>query len=254
MKKYLNEVEAKIKKLPRSKRPEKWAAKNYVGGGQSSLHFLDITSPVSWEAFQKGYSFSKLPAKDQWRIWDYIWKNSKIYDVLSHSIAWVSTRQNLDMHKYEKMLLGWVNKIDNWAHSDEMSDFYSLMLEKNSKRFLPIFKKWAKSKKPWLRRQSIVGLLFYSRKRKKVLPVKTILNFIEKQIDDDHFYVQKGVGWALRESWNVYPKQTFAYLKKNAHRIPPAGWTAATEKLSPTQKKILTLARKKNQRKNSSIS
>jgi 3-methyladenine DNA glycosylase AlkD len=246
MRKYLKEVESKVKKLPRAKRPEKWAAKNYVGGGQSSLHFLDITAPVSWASFQKGFSFSHLPVKEQWKIWDYIWKNSKMYDVLTHSLTWVSTRQNLDLHEYENLLLTWVEKIDNWAHSDEMSDFYSQMLEKNSKRFLPIFKKWSQSKKPWLRRQSVVGLLFYSRKRKKYLPVKTILSFIDKQIDDDHFYVQKGVGWALRESWNVYPKETFAYLKKNAHKIPAAGWTAATEKLSSSQKKILMAKRKAN--------
>ena len=90
----------------------------------------------------------------------------------------------------------------------------------------------------------MVGLLFYSRFRKKVPPFKTVISFVERHIDDDHYYVQKGVGWTIRECWNVYPKETFLYLKKNAHRVPPAGWTAATEKLRPQEKKILTQLRR----------
>ena len=65
----------------------------------------------------------------------------------------------------------------------------------------------------------------------------------EVLLDDDHYYVQKGVGWALREAWNVYPEETFEFLKKHAHRIATAGWTAATEKLAPRDKKILLKAR-----------
>ena len=39
--------------------------------------------------------------------------------------------------------------------------------------------------------------------------------------------------------YNVYPTETFRYLKKIASDIPPAGWQAATEKLSKADKVLL---------------
>ena len=74
------------------------------------------------------------------------------------------------------------------------------------------------------------------------------LSFCKQQIlnllDDDHFYVQKAVGWALRETYNVYPDKTQALLKTIADKIPPAGWQAATEKLNKKDKNVLTRIRK----------
>ncbi len=117
------------------------------------------------------------------------------------------------------------------------------MLEHDPGALMPVFEKWNASKKPWFKRQSLVGLLFYSRFRKRKPAVKVLLKFIARHLDDEHYYVQKGIGWALRESWNVYPRETFAFLEKNAGKIPPVGWTAATEKLARKDKSRLTKLR-----------
>lgn len=147
-----------------------------------------------------------------------------------------SSRPVEEIYEQKSNLVQWAQRVDNWAHSDELSSIYSRLLEKDPKYMLPQFEKWNRSKKPWLKRQSLVGLIFYSRFRKKYPPVNLILRFVEKHIDDKHYYVQKGVGWTLRECWNAYPNQTYSYLQKNAKRIPPGGWAAATERLSKQDK------------------
>jgi 3-methyladenine DNA glycosylase AlkD len=244
MKKYLTEVESRLISLPGPARPYQWLAESYIGGGQSKLRYLNLKIPLVRNEFKKGFSFSQFSVKEQWKIWDFIWQNSQIFEVMLLSSYWVSSRPNEEMLLHSRMLLKWLNRVDNWAHSDELSSHYSKLLERNPRLFLPTFKKWNRSKKPWFKRQSMVGLFFYSRLRKRKPSAQVALKFVERHIRDDHYYVQKAVGWTLRECWNVYPQVTFAFLKKHAKEIPTGGWTAATEKLSSKDKMVLLRLRK----------
>lgn len=244
IKSFVAEVEQTLLGLTKNKSPSKWLAEDYVGRGESKLRYLNLKIPVIRAAYKSGFSFSAFPAEEQWPIWAHIWKKSQIFEVMLLSSYWVSSRPLDEIYHHRKELFSWVNRVDNWAHSDELSAHYARLLELDHKGILPLFEKWNRSKNPWLRRQSIVGLLFYSRFRKTHPKAKTLLDLIEVLLDDEHYYVQKGVGWALREAWNVYPRETFQFLRKHAHRVAPAGWTAATEKLSRTDKKILTDLRK----------
>ena len=70
------------------------------------------------------------------------------------------------------------------------------------------------------------------------------MSLVETQIDFDHYYVQKGVGWTLREAGHAYPKEVFAYFEKNMGRLSAHAFSAATEKLSQKQKEHLKKIRK----------
>jgi len=244
MRKYLKEVEARLLTIGRNRKPDKWLAENYIGAGQSRLTYLNIKIPEVRNAFRQGFSFSNLPADEQWQIWNYIWRKSNIFEVMLLPSYWAAQQNVPELFRHRQLVLKWLNRVDNWAHSDEMSAHYAKLLEHNAKRIMPEFKRWSKSKNPWFKRQSMVGLIFYSRFRKKLPQAKILLQHIERHIDDDHYYVQKGVGWTVRECWNAYPSVTLTYLKKNAHRIPSAGWTAATEKLSAKDKAALMILRR----------
>jgi 3-methyladenine DNA glycosylase AlkD len=104
--------------------------------------------------------------------------------------------------------------------------------------------KWNKSLNPWLRRQSIVSLLNYSRLRKKKLSFEELIYFVDPLCVDEAFYVQRAVGWTLREIYNLYPKKTYVYLAKNIHKITSLAFSAATEKLKKEEKEKLLLLRK----------
>lgn len=240
----LREVEIEMRKLKAVQKPEKWLAKNYVGGGMSERDYLDVKIPHVRKRYAEGFSFSHARPEQQWKIWHHVWMNSNTFETMLLASYWASKRPKEELIANAKTIFQWIDKVDNWAHSDEMSAHCAFILESNHKKFLPVFEKWSRSSKPWLRRQSMVGILFYSRFREKSPSFAVLKKFIERQIHDEHFYVQKGVGWTLRECWNVYPKQTEKYLREIAHLIPPAGWTAATEKLSPKLKAELMKRRK----------
>jgi 3-methyladenine DNA glycosylase AlkD len=55
---------------------------------------------------------------------------------------------------------------------------------------MPWYRKWNADRNPWKRRQSIVGLLEYAQKRKRVQPYKVLISFIEPLLDDEDYYVQ----------------------------------------------------------------
>ena len=140
----------------------------------------------------------------------------------------------------------WINRVDCWEHSDDLSKIYAHTLENHPEWIVPVLEKWNKDENPWKRRQSIVSLIEYASKRKKVLPFSKLISFIDPLLSDKDYYVQKGIGWTLREVYNVYPKKTLTYLRKNLLNISSIAYSAATEKVEKEIKKEMNLKRKNN--------
>jgi 3-methyladenine DNA glycosylase AlkD len=192
-----------------------------------------------------GFSFSDSDREEQAKIWDYVWHHSDCYEVMSLALGWYEHKKQADLLvKDWPKLKKWSVRVDNWAHSDSLSGLYARILEGEPSLVYPAFETWNRSKNPWLRRLSIVSLLYYSSQRKSVLPFKEIISLIEPQIEFDHYYVQKGVGWALRETGNVYPAETYQFLEGNVRRLSAAAFSAATEKITKTRKDRLKRLRK----------
>ena len=103
---------------------------------------------------------------------------------------------------------------------------------------------WNRSTNLWDRRQSVVSLLYFSRTKKVILPYDKIIRLIDRLLDDKEYYVQKAVGWSLKESYNVYSSETLQYLNKNIKRVSAIAFTAATEKLKKEDKERLKKIRK----------
>ena len=246
---YLTEVEKAINAAPAKERANDLVfLKKYIG---TQYNFLGLKVPAQRAIYKKGYSFSGLNAEEQIAIWDSIWKQSNCYDVMSQAIFfWEKYITKIDAETAWKHLKGWVTKVDNWAHSDGLSGLYSYLLEVKPAMVLPQLKKWNKSKNPWERRQSAVGLVHYHKKRKEVLPYTTLISFVASLLDDKDYFVQKGVGWALREIGNIYHKETFAFLKKHYAGITGIAFAAASEKLSTKEKEELKKLRKEARKKN----
>lgn len=76
------------------------------------------------------------------------------------------------------------------------------------------------------------------------MPYNKILPLISNLLQDEEYYVQKGVGWSLRELHNVYPEKTYDWLRKNIQNISSIAFSAATEKLDGKRKNILKQIRK----------
>ena len=81
-----------------------------------------------------------------------------------------------------------------------------------------------------------MSLVEYENKRKAVLPFDDLICFIENLLYDTEYYFQKGLGWTLREIYNVYPKRTLKFIESNLSNINPIAYSAATEKVKSKEK------------------
>jgi 3-methyladenine DNA glycosylase AlkD len=193
------------------------------------------------------YSFSHLPFNGQILIWDYIWKNAD-------NQGWTKTQAFFYCERYANKpkeltlswdkLKTWQDFVANWGECDALAKLYTKILEIIPKKVLPVLKRWNKSSSQWKRRQSVVSLLYFQRTKKVFLPFETIIKSVNNLLDDKEYYVQKGVGWTLKELYQVYPKLTYEYLKNNIRRIKPAAYSHAIEKLTAKEKTQLKKIRK----------
>jgi 3-methyladenine DNA glycosylase AlkD len=244
----LKEVEKVLQSAPVGEKTDDVAfLKKYIG---TQYNIIGLSIPYHRALSKKAYSFSSLKPEEQIKIWDGIWQQSTLHDSMTQAVLfWEKNIEKMDPKLAWNCLKGWTGKIDNWAHSDGLSGLYSYLLEIIPETVLPQLKKWNASKNPWERRQSVVGLIHYHSKRNKVLPYPTLIPFVENLLDDKDYFVQKGVGWALREIGNIYHKETFSFLKKNYAKITSTAFAAASEKLNTKEKEGLKTLRKAARKK-----
>ena len=209
---------------------------------QGEIHRLGIRVPVVRSALNKGYSFSSEPAEAKLRIWDYIWRYSTHYEVMSQALYAYQHRE-LTLQEI-KTICQWIERCTCWEHSDDLSKIYATVVEENPSWMVPTLKTWNQSNNAWKRRQSLVSLIEYASKRRRFLPFEQLIAFIEPLLGDDEHYVQKGLGWTLREIHNAYPQETADYINRKVLAIAPLAWSAATEKLDKAVKARLNAARK----------
>jgi 3-methyladenine DNA glycosylase AlkD len=235
----------KIRTALKGPLPQAKVHANYLGAQGHKQRTKDEQSTlIFW-----GHPVPKLRnlSKDLNLTWDEalsLWRSTDIFDIKSMALySLVDKKRGQELWFRIKDLEQLVQEIDNWVHSDVLSDVFAQYLEMNP-RFLKTLKKWNTSKNPWLRRQSLVSIYYYARFRKDRVPAATSLKLVEELLDDPHFYVQRGIGWALREIDHVDSKLQRAFVKKQASRISGVAWFATSELYSVKERKRLVELRK----------
>lgn len=242
------EILEKLNQAALSAPPSKFKdLKKYIG---TETNFIGLSVPVQHALFKQGFSISHMVVDEQLVVWDKLWQTSGHYEVMNFAQMFVSRR----LEVFEPAVIWetvkhWVKQVDNWAHSDGLSSIYVRLLEKEPGQVYAQYQTWNRSQSPWERRQSVVGLLYYSSARKGWLPFDQLLALVQPLIRDENYFVQKGVGWTLREMGNLYPAETLALLKAQAAAIPPAAFSAAIEKLDVWVKAELKQLRKASRRR-----
>jgi 3-methyladenine DNA glycosylase AlkD len=236
------EVEAALRKLSTGGADVE-ASKRYMGTGYDMIGGLPV--PMQRSIARTGFSFSNLQPNDQLKIWDDVWKESELFEVMSQCLVFVQRNiKKLDRDKLWAVTKGWVKKIDNWGHSDMLSGIYAWLLEQDEEMVYPQLVKWNSSRNPWERRQSLVSIFEYSSKRSGLVAVNKVLILVSSLLHDDHKFVQKAVGWTLREAGNVYPAETWQFLVKHHKELSAIAYSAAIEKRTPKEKEELKAMRK----------
>jgi 3-methyladenine DNA glycosylase AlkD len=204
-----------------------------------------VTVPAQRRAVGAGYSFVTASRQDNLVAWDYIWNQSAVLEVMCQALYFYQHARLRPLTEPEvATILGWSGRCRCWEHSDDLAKIYADVVEANPGWVLPELRRWNSDANPWLRRMSLTSLIEYARKRRRFLPYEELMSFVLPLIDDDAFYVQKGLGWTVREIGNAYPEEFAAFMTGHAARLSPQAWTGATKNMAPPEKARLMAIRR----------
>lgn len=91
----------------------------------------------------------------------------------------------------------------------------------------PVTDAWAVSENMWLRRTSILFQLGY----KARTDAKVLTDHIEKNLGSDEFFINKAIGWALREYGKVEPDFVRDYVARIEQKLHPLSIREALKNL-----------------------
>lgn len=248
--KALAEVERALKRAARSVRASKAAERaRYM---RPALPMLGLTVPQQRDVFKRGFSFSAHSPDEQYPLWDYIWRNARTHEGKMQPVFFVRslkpTPEPAEFSAFWDFARRFADDINAWDHSDELSKTYSFLLEARPATIYPQLVAWNTDADPWKRRQSVVSLFCYAALHKRHPPATKVFPLLKRLLEDEDYYVQKGVGWTLREAYNVYPEKAFAFVLKHAGVIRPAAFSPALEKMTGSEKAEIKARRKRDRR------
>jgi len=202
--------------------------------------------PAHRAAFKEGYSFSNEPFEKQLAIWNHVWKHSGNWRAMIHAYFFLEQYvKKTELHAaIWETSKEWQQQASSWDLCDCLAKINTKALETFPGEVYKQLTLWNKDENPWMRRQSVVSLLYYSRTKKAFLPFSKIAALITPLLTDKEYYVQKGVGWSLRELHNVYPANTLSFLQKHIKSISAIAFTTAIEKIREEEKDVLKKMRK----------
>lgn len=243
--KYTKEVEDTLSRLSLKKgKASNEKLQSYLG---TKLKVYGYDAKTQVTLCKEGYSFYTDNRENNFILFDDVYHQSDSHEGKNQAFIYLDKNYKYISPKIQlEKLPHWVTKVDNWAHSDYLSKFLTRLVENSitQKGMLTHIKQWNKSDNLWERRQSLVSMYYYSRTKDTHLPFEYSSRLVLNLIDDEEYYVQKAVGWTLRESFNVYPKETYQFIDKYIKDIKPAAFTTCLEKMSESQKQLLKQKRK----------
>jgi 3-methyladenine DNA glycosylase AlkD len=237
-KKYHPEVLASLQKYARPHKAE--AVKN---DRKSGLEFLVVSVPEMKRVAKEGFSFYDQSGADILSIWNEIWWNTPYYEVMFVAARYYELHvKDIDEVTWEQ-LANWAYRTENWATSDQLSSIYSYVLPKYPMQVKQTLTAWNQQlDNQWLRRISIVSLIRYTGKKAVYLPPEDVLPPVANCIEDKRYYVQKAVGWVLREMRRAYPDELDDFLVQNVTKLSADAFRRAVSRHPKEQKqKLLAL-------------
>ena len=134
------------------------------------------------------------------------------YEEASFAITFMySNKENLTAETFDRLGRWLEDGIGNWAHTDILSGRALSYIIINKIIKIESLKEWTGSASKWKRRAVPVTLIDVI---DTDVPLKKLFNIIEPLMSDTEKFVQKGLGWFLREAWKVYPEETEDFLLK----------------------------------------
>jgi hypothetical protein len=189
--------------------------------------------PLHRRESKRKYSFSGLPFSEQLAIWDEVWRNEESFRLRLHAYFFLERhiKKETELTEMWPVIVRWQNHVDDWGLCDALAKIYTKVLVVLPQEVYRQLAAWNTDENLWKRRQSLVSLLYYSRTKKQHPSFNQVVELIAPLLSDKEYYVQKGVGWTLREMHTLYPGETLAWLKQCIKAVSAIAFTIAIEKM-----------------------
>ena len=215
---------------------------------RSHIRSLSGNVPMHRLESKRRYSFSDLPFTLQLAIWDELWRTENNFWLRLHAYFFLERHLKKENELLEMcpVIVQWQEQVDYWGLCDALAKIYTKIMVVAHDKVYAQLKQWNRDENLWKRRQSVVSLLYYSRTKKQHPTFAEVEQLITPLLADKEYYVQKGVGWSLREMHTVYPKEALAWLKAKIKQVSAIAFTIAIEKMdAETILEIKELRKKK---------
>ena len=150
------------------------------------------------------------PKKDLTKMIKSLWKmRQRDYQYFAQELAFKYVRafEDKDIALFEFMVLhkSWWDTVDFIA--DKLMGSYFKMFPEQKVVYLP---KWIQSKNIWLQRAALLFQLKY----KDNLNTEILKSTIEPLLDSKEFFINKAIGWILREYSKTNPQWVREYVRQ----------------------------------------
>lgn len=108
--------------------------------------------------------------------------------------------------------------LDSWAIADHLAHAAFRCLREEPRFLEEIENSWLKHQSFWVRRASLVYTLYLAKKDQN--PERP-LSWASGMVDDQKWFIQKAIGWWLRELSKHNPKRARAFLAEYRNRMKP---------------------------------
>ena len=208
MKDYIDTLEIELKKKENSKVALK--QKEYV---RNQFEFYGLKTAERRETQKPFFIKEFLPNKIELAsIVKTLWsKPQREYHHFSQELVfkYINQFEKKDIELLEFMVThkSWWDTVDYIAN--KLMGAYFKMFPEQIERYIP---KWLKSNNIWLQRSALLFQLKY----KKDLDTKILSLSINSLLGSKEFFINKAIGWVLREYSRTNPKWVIEFVNKTA--------------------------------------
>lgn len=235
LEKYRRIIELEIGKLPRKNvtitKDFRDLELQYLGISHTHLRKLKIEE------------IYLLSVEDQFEIFAYCFHTSEIFEVLTYVLMQLDLIEVDFLFSRKEDVVKLSYDVEHWIHSDLLSKIYAKLVD-YKKSFLHFLGEFTINGNSWQKRLSLTSLLYYASQRKNILQFELVIQKVKMLLSENDYYVQKGLGWTLKELYILYPEETLEFLEIYIKDISADAFGAATEKLPLDTKEKLKEIRK----------
>lgn len=178
--------------------------------------FLGIKSPLRKQLVKEHFAEYALPEPDQ--IFDEVWKlfNLPEREYQYAAIALIEKMQkHLTLEDFP-VLLQFIETKSWWDSVDSIAPHFVGHIVKMDRGYgEKIMLDWSQSDNMWTNRAAILHQL----KFKKQTDTKLLFTIIKEHSDSKEFFIQKAIGWALREYAKTNPDVVKEFVER--HSLKP---------------------------------